>query len=378
MKVLQIYKDIDPPIRGGIEGHVALLCKYLSAHCEVEAVVCSRSGESREKEVHGVRVREVGEWGRVLSAPIAPKFISALREGEFDILHFHLPNPTAVVAYLAARPQGKVIVTYHSDIVRQAWALWVYRPFLNRFLSSADTIMTTSSNYRTSSPILARFQDKCRDVPLGVALETCVLPEQDLQGEIERLEGIYGRGFVLFVGRFRHYKGLRYLIEAMKDVEAALVLAGAGLEEEGLRRQVSEAGLGEKVFFAGEVPDREKIALLRLASIYVLPASHRSEAFGLSMIEAHLNEVPVVATRLGTGVEFVNQDGDTGINVPPRDSRALAEGINRLLGDPKTRSRMGSFARERALKEFTAEKMVGSILDCYRRTLTESQSSTET
>jgi rhamnosyl/mannosyltransferase len=76
---------------------------------------------------------------------------------------------------------------------------------------------------------------------------------------------------------------------------------------------------------------------------------------------------PVVSTRLGTGVTFVNQDGITGLTVAPRDSRALAEALKRLLGDPDLRLTLGRKAQERALREFSAPRMVDRTIEVYER-----------
>ncbi|HOT52152.1 MAG TPA: glycosyltransferase, partial [Candidatus Hydrogenedentes bacterium] len=90
--------------------------------------------------------------------------------------------------------------------------------------------------------------------------------------------------------------------------------------------------------------------------VFAFPSVERSEAFGMSILEAHACGKPVVATRLGTGVEFANLDGETGLNVPPRDPEALAAAINRLLGDAHIRDTMGNRARERVKREFHAER----------------------
>ena len=158
MRILHVYKDYYPPVIGGMEMFMALLCRKLRERAHVESLVCSRSLRSRERGVDGVRVREAGEWLRVLSAPISPVFPLLLRRPRFDVLHFHLPNPTAVMSYLIARPSGRVVVQYQSDIVRQAFALSLYGPFLRRFLTLADAIIVSSPNYLESSEHLQPFR----------------------------------------------------------------------------------------------------------------------------------------------------------------------------------------------------------------------------
>jgi rhamnosyl/mannosyltransferase len=95
----------------------------------------------------------------------------------------------------------------------------------------------------------------------------------------------------------------------------------------------------------------------------------RSEAFGLSMLEAHACGKPVVATRLGTGVEFVNMDGQTGLNVPARDPEALAGAVNALLDEPERARRMGEFARRRVEDNFHAERVARTEFELYREVM---------
>jgi rhamnosyl/mannosyltransferase len=368
MRILHIYKDYYPPIIGGMEMSMALLCRKMRTRAEVEALVCSRSIRSRVRTVDGVRVTEVGELGRILSAPIAPAFPLAMKRAPFDILHFHLPNPTAVMSYLLARPAGTLVVHYHSDIVRQAFALRLYAPFLRRFLRLAGAIIVTSPNYLETSEHLQPFKEKCRVVPLGMDLDELELTEGEETG-VQALQEKYGKPFLLFVGVLRYYKGVQYLIEAMREVDCPLVVVGDGPERLGLERMAETSGVGDKVHFAGEIAQRELVQHYHACEVFVFPGSHRSEAYGLSLVQALACGKPAVSTRLGTGTSFVNIDGETGLVVEPRDPTALAGAINSLLNDSASRRQFGARGRERARKLFSKEKMVTDIWGLYQELL---------
>jgi glycosyltransferase involved in cell wall biosynthesis len=105
--------------------------------------------------------------------------------------------------------------------------------------------------------------------------------------------------------------------------------------------------------------------LYHAADLFVLPASHHSEAFGLVQVEAMAAGLPVVCTELGTGTSYVNQDGVTGLVAPPRDSDALVATINSLIADPARRGQMSLAARERAAQEFDLDVMVDRVLALY-------------
>ena len=172
---------------------------------------------------------------------------------------------------------------------------------------------------------------------------------------------------LLFVGRFRYYKGLSYLLDALPQVPRAhLILVGAGPEEQALRRQVGQLGLGERVTFAGSVSDTELPAYLAAADLYVLPACLRSEAFGLGLVEAQAAGLPAVTTELGTGTSYVNAKGETGLVTPPMDPPALAQAITTLLENEDQRQAMGQAARRRAARLFDIGRVASDVANVYR------------
>lgn len=350
MKILHVYKDFYPPIHGGMERYIGLLCRYQRAWAEVEALVCSRSLRSRVAIRDGTRVTEVAEWARFQSAPLSPLFPWYLRRMRADVVVVHTPNPTAELSYLLARPAGRLVVRYHSDVVRQAAAMRIYRPFLMKFLRKADMILPTSEPYLTSSPVLWEVRGRCRVAPLGILPDEFQAPDE---AQVAKLRQRYGEEFVLFSGMHRYYKGLPYLVEAAPRIHARVVIAGDGPERPKVMALARERGVD--VAFPGALSHDDLVAHLHGCAVFAFPSVERSEAFGMSIMEAHACGKPVVATRLGTGVEFINQHGETGLNVPPRDPAALAEAINALLRDPERRNAMGAYARRRIEREFTAE-----------------------
>jgi rhamnosyl/mannosyltransferase len=187
-----------------------------------------------------------------------------------------------------------------------------------------------------------------------------------MRTEIEKLRSIFGPEFILFVGKLRYYKGLQFLIEAMPEIDAPLVIIGRGPMENDLKMLAANYGVAEKIRFVGEVTDDDLAAFYHACSLLVLPSVYRSEAYGLVQLEAHACGKPVISTRLGTGVEFVNMDGKTGLIVPPADSAALAKAVGELLADPARRKRMGDFARKRAQTEFDLQQMFEKVEAVYK------------
>ena len=368
MKIVHVYKDFWPPVLGGIERCINWMVGGLRGEFEFTVLVNSRDRQTREREWEGVRIVEVGEWGRALSAPVSPSFPLWLRRLKADVWHFHLPNPTGDVSWCLTRPRGRVVATYHSDVIRQRWAMAAYGPFLHAFLRNCDTIMPTSPRQVEYSEVLKRYESKCVPVPLGMPLAPFERTAEAGTAAREIKRRYRGFPLLVFVGRLRYYKGLQFLVAAMRSIPRAhLLLIGVGPEQEKLQRLVAEFGLAESVHFLGELPDAKVVAHLHAADLFVLPSHLPGEAFGLSQVEAMACGVPVVCCDLPTGVPWVNQDGVTGRVVPPADPEALSAAISELLGDDNRRLRMGEAALRRARAEFSQEAMCRRVADVYRQ-----------
>ncbi len=364
VKILHVYKDFDPPVHGGMERHIALMCRFQREWAEVEALVCSRCWRTRREVRDGTRVTEAGEWFRFQSAPFSPSFPWHLQRIPADVVVVHMPNPTAELGWLLARPRGALVIRYHSDVVRQARAMQFYAPVQARLLREAVMILPTSQPYLDTSPFLGPVRERCRVVGLGILPEEFESPSM---ARVAALRAEYGGDFVLFSGRHRYYKGLPHLIEAAKLIRARVVVAGDGPERAACMAQAK--ALGVPVVFPGALTQEELVNHLHACAVVAFPSIARSEAFGISILEAHACGRPVVATRLGTGTELANEDAKTGYNVPPCDAAALAEALNRLLDAPEQRKEMGEYARARIARDFHAAVVARREFELYQEAL---------
>lgn len=371
--VVHVYKDYWPPIMGGIERSINWMChgvQELDSDYEFTVLVNSRRKKTRKRKDGNVRIIEVGEWARFASAPLSPSFPMRLGKLKADIWHFHIPNPTGDISYLLRKPKGKIVATYHSDIVRQKWAMAVYGPYLRSFLSNCDAVMPTSPHLIRHSQYLRRVKKKCVPVPLGMPLEN-FKPNIDTAHKVKELRHQYnGYPIISFVGKLRYYKGLQFLVSAMRGLPfVQLLIVGDGPEKEKLKRLVAEFELEKQIHFLGELPDEEMITVLQASQLFVLPSHLPSEAFGLVQIEAMAAGVPVVSCDVGTGVSFINKHKKTGLIVPPADDIALGEAISEILDNPQLRNRMAEEAFRRAHSKFTREAMSKRLLKVYDRVL---------
>jgi rhamnosyl/mannosyltransferase len=374
MRVTMVNKYY-PPHLGGIEFVMRDLAEGLVEHegVSVRALVCAGGPRGAEENVNGVDVVRLPRAFEYARTPVSWGFAAALRDEERrdpapDVLHFHFPYPWGEIACLQAKPTLPVVVTYHSDIVRQKAQLAVYRPMLERFLDRADVIIASSPNMIEHSEFLSARSEKCRVVNFGIHAERYADRPEVLARAGELRAAHAGRRIVLFVGRLVYYKGADVLVRAFAgvDADADLVLVGEGPLEGELREIATANGTASRISFIPPVGDDELAAWYHAADVFVLPSVARSEAFGLVQIEAHAAGTPVVSTDLPTGVPHANLDGVTGLTVRVGDETQLAGAINRLLGDEEFRARLGAQARERATTEFTIPAMAANTVAVYR------------
>jgi rhamnosyl/mannosyltransferase len=190
-------------------------------------------------------------------------------------------------------------------------------------------------------------------------------PHAGDDGIIRRLGLDDGGPFFLFIGVLRYYKGLHYLIRAAANVNARIVIAGTGPEDEALHEFASEAG-AQNVIFSGQISDEEKVALLQHCKALVLPSHLRSEAYGMVLVEAAMFGKPMISCEIGTGTSFVNADGETGFVVSPEIPDALAHAMNRFLEEDALAVRMGRTARARYELLFSGEALGREYAKLFR------------
>ncbi len=365
-KILHVYKDYYP-VLGGMENHIKVLCEALATRgYDVTVLVTHPTSTTHVEDRNGVHVIKAGRLATVASTPISIALPELLRRQQPDITHLHFPYPLGEVANLVFGRAPHTVITYQSDVVRQRGLLQLYRPLLWRVLRSADRIIATTPNYIASSPFLSQLRDKCTVIPLGLPVERFSTAPRD---QVQRIRNTYGTPLLLFVGRLRYYKGLQYLLRAMPGIPATLLVVGSGPMGAEWQQLSSSLDLTQKVIFVGEVSDEDLPAYYHVCDVFVLPASERSEAYGLVQIEAMASGRPVVCTELGTGTSWVNLHGKTGLVVPPQDPDALQDAIVALLRDESLRGHMGQQARQRAFEEFNVETMVDRITSLYTELL---------
>lgn len=366
MKILQIGK-FPKEHCGGVESAVFGLSEILSRDHEVEVVTSSLGRNGGVERAGNLTVRKLPTWGVLFSTPLTPSLISYLRTARFDVIQISFQNPMAVLAYGLARPKGKLVIWYHHDIVRQRLLGLLIGPMLRWILRRADAVVATSSAYAKSSRLLKDWAGKTVIIPLGI--DGGPLNDPREVDWARRIQDRYGAPLVLFIGRLVYYKGLGTLIEAMKGLDAKLLIIGSGPLELELQKLAEDSGLEDRVIFEKVPPEESLGRYIHSCDLLALPSIERTEAYGLTLLEAMACGKPVIATELGTGTSFVCEHEKNGLVVPPRSVRALHDAMKRLLSDPALGRRLGGEGRRRFKAKFTGEAMAKSFVALYEKLL---------
>ena len=362
MKILHVYKTYLPDNFEGISRVIWEIAEGARAY-GVESEVLSLSSDPWPSTVlvgHHLSHRAKQDLF-IASTAISFSVLRRFRElaAGADLVHFHFPWPMADLMQVLGRHHRPAIATYHSDVVRQRLLGRLYRPLMHRFLGQLEAIVATSPAYAVTSPVLQLYSDKVRVIPLGIS----EAPPPDA-ARLAYWRDRLGTGFLLFVGALRYYKGLTFLNEAARLTALPVVVAGQGGLAEELKRTRPD-----NLILLGRVSDEDKAALLALCGVFVFPSQLRSEAFGVSLLEAAQASKPMISCEIGTGTSYVNVHGQTGLVVPPSDSPALAEAMTQLVLNEAERVRMGHNARQRYLDLFTSTKMAQAYSQVYRDVL---------
>ncbi|OOG20366.1 glycosyl transferase family 1 [Sphingobacterium sp. CZ-UAM] len=370
MKILQVGKFY--PIRGGVEKVMYDLMLGLSEkgiHCDM---LCAST------EGYPAGTIEVNPYATIMVVPtavkiaatmLAPQMIVKLRQiaSQYDVIHVHHPDPMAALALFFSGYPGKVIVHWHSDILKQKILLKFYKPMQQWLIQRADMIVGTSPVYVRESDSLKEVQNKVLYVPIGVQ------PIASDVAHTAKIKARYaGKRLIFSLGRLVEYKGYEYLIRAAQDLDDSyhIVIGGKGPLLESLENLIRSLGLESRVSLLGYMEDGEIAAYYGAADIFCLSSIWKTEAFAIVQIEAMSCGTPIVSTAIpGSGVSWVNQHNISGIVVPVKDETALAKAFKAICEDPSLHDvlRRGSLSRYSVL--FTRDKMVEKSLMIYQMVL---------
>jgi rhamnosyl/mannosyltransferase len=366
MKVLHIYRTCYPETKGGLEQAIRFICKGCIEH-GVESTILTLGSENKEYNFEGTKIIVVKKDFEISSNGFSFALFKKFRQLSKlnDVIHYQYPWPTGDLLSIIA-PNKPSLVSYQSDIIKQKWLKKLYWPIEQYFLSRrVDKIIASSPQYAGSSKNLVKFKNKVEIIPL--AIDAGVYPPVDNELSKQWEEKV-GQDFFLFIGVLRYYKGLHFLLEAAKLNGLPVVIAGDGPEKNTLMEYISKNNLSN-VKMVGFINEKDKVALHTLSQAFVFPSHLRSEAFGISLLEAQLYSKPIISCNIGTGSSYVNVHNETGIEVETENSTALSEAMKLLNDNKKLRVQLGKQSLQRYENNFTSKLYAQNYTKIYKALL---------
>lgn len=228
----------------------------------------------------------------------------------------------------------------------------------------ADRIVTISEGLKrflVASGLAA--PGRCQVIPYGIALEAGSGLESPVSVR-------YGEPQLVIIGRLVAVKQHRLVLNILPELVRRfpglkLVIVGAGPLESELKARAKEQGIAQHVIWAGF---RKNIGdYLRASDVLVLPSV--AEGFGLVILEAWLNQVPVAAFDVPAPNEII-RDGETGVLAPPFDTAVMLEKLSQLLAHPEDAKAMGERGHAVYKARYTLDAMLDATIELYRGVLT--------
>ena len=382
-----------PPHAGGMETYLRdLMVSSVQSGDKTAALVHqSHFGLTSSQESFSVKnvdipVTRAATWCRLLYTPISPGFPWLLhrliRRHRPDVLHLHLPNPSAFWAlWLPAARRIPWVVHWQSDVMtpKSHWiiklAYRLYAPLESALLVKATRIIATSPPYLETSKPLKQVHSKCTVVPLGIddrfghkALNLSAgCPPSEVACDAPNAEPLR----VLAIGRMAHYKGFDVLLRALAQTEhIELDLVGDGEQSVSLQNLAPSLGIEARVRFHGKLSNDARDQLIAACDCLCLPSTDRTESFGVVILEAmSAAKACVVSDVAGSGMAWLVDNQKTGLIVPSNNLVALAKALCQLRDNRSINAELGQAGRKKFLASFTIDASATALRRIYRELL---------
>jgi glycosyltransferase involved in cell wall biosynthesis len=373
-----------PPAPGGIETHVRTLATAQAALGAYVRVLCVNHTDTRGRDVtwsrygatetrteidHGVRVTRLGRSAHAAKLDIVPelrKYFRRFKSDPVDVLHLHTPNPTMLLAVAALRPWAPLVITHHSDVVKQRKLYLAFAPFERIVYERAARIISNSPDYIDGSDILQANRAKVQSLAMGLDLHEFQHPSAEAIRHAAELRKRFTGPLWLSVGRCVYYKGYDTALRALRSVPGNLIIIGQGPYQAGLVQMARDIGVADRVHWWGYATRDELIGSYQAATAFWFPSNARSEAFGLVQVEAMASGCPVINTRIpASGVAWVSMHEKTGLTTTVGDVYGFAAAANRLLSEAGLRQALSQRARVEAAERFAHTTMAARSLAVY-------------
>lgn len=353
-------RTVYPHPEAGLDAYVRGLSEYLASRGHTITIYCHKKRRgSPEETPPGIALKRVGtlkshHFDTLLYALRAS--LRAIRE-KADIIHFH--GGSALFAWIARLGGKRVVVTIHSREWRSSSTPWLLRPlhFLAEWIGCrvAHRVSTVSQTVREE--LQKKYKREVSYIPLGMTTQF-----SEGTGEIATLR-LKPKNYILSLGRIEKGKGIEFILEALKSMEALLpypfVVAGEPLYNISYCETLKTMA-GPNVLFIGRVIGPLKHALLANALLYV--QASEAEGLSLSLLEAMSHGCPVLVSDIPQNKEAV---GVAGFYFRNKNVEDLRLQLKRLLGDLQRLEKAGEKGRQKIQDEYSWESIESRLSQLY-------------
>ena len=268
-------------------------------------------------------------------------------------------------------PRKKRIVTYHNmgyevypantfpRLIRKGLDIFLNKFFFDGYLGVSKAVSTSYSNHLKIHSI------HTIENIIPVDLISSTIAKEKIILDKEKYFKI------IMAGRLVHEKGYQYMIEAVEaldkdNIPFHLSIFGDGALKEDILNEISFRKLSDKISIIPTVSHKDLFQAIKLSDVFVM--SSISEGFPMAPAEAMVLGVPVIATRVG-GIPELIEDGVSGLLVPPRNSKMLAQAIKNVLQDNNLKEMLASNGIKRIKNHFSSTIICNKLVNYYQGVL---------
>jgi rhamnosyl/mannosyltransferase len=358
MKILNVTKQFEESNFGGVEKLLDDLCLQFNKKKIIYHIYTIKKKKIKKRNYKIFSDKIFFEF---YSCPISLSSILNFRKiaKNYDLINFHFPWPFMDLLSFFV-PKKKIIVTYHADITNHNIFYYLYFCMMMLFLLRARKIIVTSKNYFNSSKVLKYFKKKIVIIPIGIKRKI------KLVGINKYIQNFKDKKFFIFIGNLRKYKGIDFLVNAFKDLNINFVIVGDGKEKERLRNLIRYC---KNIFLFSGLDEDNKIFLLRNSQALLLTSIDRREAYGITLVEALSEKIPIISTKLQTGTSYINKNNVTGYEIKSLNVESIKYSIKKFNKSKSLIRRFKKNSFKRYLKNFSQSKMLKKYIQLYKNIL---------